>query len=181
LEALSTRAGGLAAIAWTNKKALPRDMHGSARMPIVFLSQPILADQYISQIATERTALIRGLITTAAAAATTAATVAAAAATAAATTVATTSAATTATPATTAIFARASFVDGERPAVVFGAVDASDRGLSFRVATHLDKAEAFAPAGVAIVDHFSTLNRPKLSKHLVKIRARNVETQIATI
>jgi hypothetical protein len=121
---------------------------------------------------------------TAAAATTTTATTAAvatAATTAAATTAAVATASATTTAAAAAIFARASFVHGERATVVLGAVDSTNRRLGFCVAAHLDETEALAPASVAVVDDFGTLNRPELSKHLVKVRARDVEAQIATI
>ena len=47
---------------------------------------------------------------------------------------------------------------------MLGAVDAFDRRLGFRVAAHLDESKALAAAGVAIVDHFGALHRPKLSR-----------------
>jgi hypothetical protein len=92
----------------------------------------------------------------------------ASAATTAATTVATTSTATT-TAAASAGFAWASFVHGEGATVVLTTIDASDRRLRFLVILHLDETEAFAPAGVAIHDHFGALNRAEFGKHLVEV------------
>src|SRR3979411_2483956 len=87
----------------------------------------------------------------------------------------------TTTPAaatTRAIFTRAGFVDGERPAVVLFAVHASDRRLGFLVVLHFDKAEAFAPTGVAVHDDLSTLNGAVFAENLVEVRAGDVIAQI---
>jgi hypothetical protein len=110
---------------------------------------------------THMAASLRSLVT-ASAATTTAPTVAAAAATTAA-------ASTTATTAAAAIFARASFVDGERAPVVLLAVHSGNGRLGFFIASHFDKAETFASAGVAIHDDFGTLHGAILTKDLVQI------------
>src|SRR4051812_24708032 len=103
---------------------------------------------------------LRSLVTASAAATTTAATVAAAAATTAA-------ASTTTAAATAAIFAWASFVNGERPPVVLLAVHAGNGRLGFVISAHFDKAKAFASTGVAIHDDLGTLDRAVLTKDLV--------------
>src|SRR4051812_23614024 len=104
---------------------------------------------------------MRSLVT-ASAATTTAATVAAAAATTAA-------ASTTATATSAAIFTRASFVDGERPAVVLFAVHSGNRSLGFFITSHFDKAKAFASTRVAVHDDFGTLHGAVLTKNLIQI------------
>src|SRR3954470_20889755 len=107
---------------------------------------------------THMAASLRSLVTASAATTTAATTVAAAAATtAAASTTATTAAA-------AAIFARASFVDGERAPVVLLAVHSGNGRLGFFIASHFDKAQTFASAGVAIHDDFSTLHSAVLTK-----------------
>ena len=66
-------------------------------------------------------------------------------------------------------------------AIVLFAVDSADRGLRLGVARHLDETEALAAAGVAIVDHFGTLDRAVLGEQLIEVAARRVKTQVATI
>src|SRR5436190_22092710 len=102
---------------------------------------------------------MRSLVTASAATTTTATVAAAAATTAAAST----------TTATAAIFARASFVDGERPAVVLFAVHAGNRSLGFFITSHFDKAKAFASTGVAVHDDFGALHSAVLTKNLIEI------------
>jgi hypothetical protein len=92
---------------------------------------------------------------------------ASAATTAAAVTAATTTAAAATT--TAAIFARAGFVDGERSAIMLFAVHAGDRRLGFLVVLHFDKAEAFAPAGVAVHDDLGTLYCAVFAENLVEV------------
>jgi len=89
--------------------------------------------------------------TTASAAATTAAAAATVAATAAA-----------AWP----LLAGLGFVDGQRPAVMFLAVQCGNRRLGFLVAGHFDKAEAFAAAGHLVHDHSGAFDRSVLREHL---------------
>src|SRR5437016_2098651 len=121
-----------------------------------------------------------GLVPVAAAAAvasataTTAATVAAASPTAAAATVAAASAA----AATAPVFLGAGFVDGECPAVVLLTVQCRDRRGRLVVRAHLDKAEALAAAGVAIVDNLGAGHLTVLPKQLFEIRAGHVVAQI---
>jgi hypothetical protein len=115
-------------------------------------------------------------VATASAAATTTAVAAPAATTAAAE--ATTSAA-TATAA--ALFARAGFVDGQRAAAMFLAVERADRRLGFLIGAHLDEAESFGSAGVAIVDDLGGDYRPMLSKQLLEFRAIDLVAQVANV
>src|SRR5207237_1215092 len=112
-------------------------------------------------------------ITTAAPAAAAPAAVAASASTA--TAPATTAA--TAKPAPT-IFLGTRFVDGQRAAVVLLPIQGGDRGRRFLVRGHLDKAEALAPAGVAIVDNLGAGHLTVLPKQLFEIRAGHVVAQI---
>jgi hypothetical protein len=76
---------------------------------------------------------------------------------------------TAAASAAAALFARASFVDRQRPAIVLSAVDAGNGRLGFLIAIHLDETKAFAPAGVAIVDDLGAFHRPKFTKHLFEV------------
>src|SRR4051794_37733263 len=87
----------------------------------------------------------------------------------------------TVTTATATAFTGPSFVDRKCPTVVLLPIDRGNGCLGVLIILHFDKAKTFAPAGVAVHDHLSTLNRPDFTKHLVEIRARNVVTQIATI
>jgi hypothetical protein len=114
------------------------------------------------QIRTMHAASSSSSLVTASAATTTATTVAAAAATTAA-------ASTTATAATAAIFTRASFVDGERPAVVLLAVHSGNGRLRFFITSHFHEAEAFASTGVAVHDDFGALHSAVLTKNLIQI------------
>jgi hypothetical protein len=97
------------------------------------------------------------------AAATTAATVATATAattgvsTSAATTAAST-VSTTTTAAARALFAGFGFIDGQRAAAMFLAVERGDRRLRFIVAGHLDESEALAASGQPIADHLRTVD-----------------------
>src|SRR5882724_6315109 len=111
-------------------------------------------------------------LVTASAATTTATAVAAAAATTAA------ASTTTATAATAAVFARASFVDGERAPVVLLAVHSGNGRLGFFITSHFDKAEAFASTGVAVHDDFGALHSAVLTKNLIKIGIRNIVAQV---
>src|SRR5256885_1410163 len=86
---------------------------------------------------------------------------------------ATTAAATT-TETAAAGFARLGFVDGERAAVLFLAVERGDRGLRFLVRAHLHKPKALAAAGVAVCDHFSGLNLAMRTEQLLELRAVDV-------
>jgi hypothetical protein len=138
-----------------NKKALPRDPRGSAR---------VSSDLFWSQVE------LVSLVTSAATAATTAAVAAASATTAAATTaVAAATTAAAATAAATTLFTRPGFVHGQGPSVVLGAVDAGNRRLGFGIASHFNKAKALASARVAVVDDLGALHRPELRKHLIQI------------
>jgi len=108
--------------------------------------------------------LVTAASTATAATTTTAAITTAAAATAAASTTAT-AATTTAT-----IFAWAGFVDSQGTAIVLLEVQAFNGGLRFGIGAHLDKAEAFAAARVAIHDDFRALNAAELGEELLQIR-----------
>jgi hypothetical protein len=124
-------------------------------------------------------------VTAATAAATEAAATTTATATATETTTATTAAPTESTAPTatapTAFFARAGFVDGQRPAAVLLAVERRDRGLGFVVAAHLHKTETFASAGVAVVDDLGRHDGAVLAEQLLEFRAINAVAQVPNI
>ena len=104
----------------------------------------------------------RGLATAVAATSTTTSAVAAATTAAAATsTVATTAAASTST---TALFAGASFVDGQRTSAVILLVQAADRFVGGVIVPHLDESKTFAPTGVPVLNDLSTLHRAELAE-----------------
>ncbi len=90
------------------------------------------------------------------AAAKTASTAAASAATttasAATTTVAASATTTASATATGTIFTRLGFIDGQCSAVMFLPVERGDRGLSFRIAPHLNESEALAPTRFTVTD-----------------------------
>src|SRR4051812_20523295 len=98
----------------------------------------------------------------------------AAAAVAAAVTTATTAAA-------RAGLAGLGFVDGEGAAVLLLPVEGGDGGLGLLVAAHLDEAEALAPAGVTVLDHFRALDRAVRAAHLLQVRAGGVVTEIPDV
>ena len=95
---------------------------------------------------------------------TAASTVAAAASTAAATSTVATTAAATSTSTTTALFAGASFVDGQRASAVILLVQAADRFVGGVIVPHLDESETFAPTGVPVLDDLSALHRAELAE-----------------
>lgn len=119
--------------------------------------------------------LVTSAATTAAAAATAVATATTAAA--AATTAATTAVATT-TAAAATLFAGPGFVDGQRTSVVLLIMQGADCGLGFLIAAHLNKGEALAATGIAILDHLSALNRAELAEQLLEVLATRVVAQV---
>jgi hypothetical protein len=117
------------------------------------------------------TAIYRFLVATAAATTATAT----ASTTAAAATVTTTTAATSASAATTtaataaAIFARSCFVHGERTTIMLGLIQTSNCCLSFRIALHLDEAEALAAARFTIGNYLSAFHGTVLREKLFQV------------
>jgi hypothetical protein len=117
--------------------------------------------------------------TTTASAATTATTATEAAATTAASTVAATT--TAAATSAAALFARAGFVDGECTAIVLLTVESGHRGGRFLVRGHFDESEAFASAGVTIIDDLSRHDLPMCSEQLLEFRAIDGVAQVPDI
>jgi outer membrane receptor protein involved in Fe transport len=116
-------------------------------------------------------ATIAAVAATAAAEAT-ASTAAATTSAAAEATAATTAAATKSTPATTrTILARLGFIDGQSAAFVLLSIQGSNRGLGFGIVRHFDESEAFAAAGVTIVDDLSAFDGAVRRKQLFQHRA----------
>jgi hypothetical protein len=60
-------------------------------------------------------------------------------------------------------------------------VQAFNGGQGFGIAAHLDEAEAFAAARVAIHDDFRALHAAELGEELLQIRTRSVVAQIPAI
>jgi hypothetical protein len=102
-----------------------------------------------------------------------------AAATAAASAVAATTTTTAAT--TTALFARAGFVDGQGAAIVLLTVEGGNRGSRFLVRGHFDESEAFASAGVPIVDDLSRDDLSMCCEQLFEFRAIDGVAQVPDI
>jgi len=125
---------------------------------------------------------ISAAATTAAAAAKTAAFAAAATTTAAtAISAATTTAAAATTTATGAILTRLGFIDGQRPPIMFLAVQSRDRSLGLAIAAHLNEPESFASAGFPVADHLGRLYRPVLAEQLFQVRATDVVAQVSDV
>jgi hypothetical protein len=113
--------------------------------------------------------------------ATTEATAAATTTTAAATATTTAVTTTTATTATGAIFTGFGFVDGERTAVVFLAVQCRNSSLSFIIGPHLDESESLAAAGFPVADDFCAGHGAVLRKQLFQIRASRGIAEISDV
>ncbi len=109
-----------------------------------------------------------------------AATTVAAPTTASAATTASTAAAAV-TTSTSAVFTGLGLVHRQSTAVMFAVVEAIDGRLRLGLGIHLDEAEAFAPAGVAVLDHLGTLDGSELREQLLKLRAVNLVGQIPDI
>ena len=105
------------------------------------------------------------------------------AAVAAASSAASTPAAATATAATAAatFLARLGFVDRQRAAIVFLAVESGDGGLRLLIAGHLNKAESLAAARVSVRDHFRALDGAKSREQTFQIGAAHAIPQISDI
>jgi hypothetical protein len=116
-----------------------------------------------------------------AAATTAAATATKAAATAAAATVSAAASAATATASAGTLFARAGFVDGQCSAIVLLTVERRHRGGRFLVRGHFDKSEAFASAGVPIIDDLSRDDLPMCCEQLFEFRAVDSVAQVPDI
>jgi hypothetical protein len=113
-----------------------------------------------------------GSITTASAATTTTAVAAASTAAAAATVSAT---------ATATRFAGLGLVDREATAVDFLVMKTLDGGLGLSLAAHLDKAEALAPTGVAILDDLRALHDPEPGEQLLQVGVADLVGQVPDI
>src|SRR5262245_7412122 len=88
---------------------------------------------------------------------------------------------TTAAPAAAAFGLGAGLVDCQRAAVLFFAVEGRDRRLGFLVAAHLDEAEAFGTAGVAVHDHLRRLHGAVSCEHLLQITIVDTVGQVAHV
>ncbi len=73
------------------------------------------------------------------------------------------------------------FIDGQTATTVFVIVQAINCGLRFVLGVHLDEAEAFASAGVAILDHLGALNRAEMSEEGFERRIVNLVAQVADV
>ena len=85
-----------------------------------------------------------------------------------ATKAAATARAATAAESARALFARPSFVDNDGSAFKVLAVHAADGRLRFRVAAHLDKAEALGAAGITVHHYLGRADSTKLRKGLLQ-------------
>jgi hypothetical protein len=137
----------------------------------------VLAISAVAAVAAATTAAATVATTTPASAAT----AAEAAATAAASTAVAASATTTAAATTASLFARAGFIDGKGAAVVLLAVECGHRGRGFLVRGHFDESEAFASAGVTIIDDLSRDDLPMCSEQLFEFRAIDGVAQVPDI
>src|SRR5205085_8796306 len=104
-------------------------------------------------------------------------TAAAAAAAAAAITTATAAAA----AAARTILTRLGFIDGECAAFVLAAVQTLDGCSRFRLTSHLDEAEALAPARVAIGDDLRALHIAECTKQFFEARTIDTEAQVTDV
>ena len=103
----------------------------------------------------------------------------------ASTTTATVSAASTAATASaasaTAIFAGTGLVDDQVAAVVFGAVELSDRGISRVLARHLDEAETAGTARFAVHNDVSGIYFTGRGEMFLKVLASDAEGQVTYV
>src|SRR5579862_9011178 len=91
-----------------------------------------------------------------------------------------TAAATTAT-ATAAFGFGPGFIDGQRPAATVLAVQGGNRSLGLLIGFHLDEAETFGTAGVAIDDDLSRFHRAVGFEHFAEVCVRHPVTQVSDI
>ena len=117
-------------------------------------------------------------VTTTTAAAAVAATAAAATATTAATAAATVTAS---TAATRTFFAGTRFIYGQRPAIMFLAVQFGNRLIRFVLGGHLNKRKTAGFAGHAIDDHVTARNRATAGEQLLKVALGGAIRQVAYI
>jgi hypothetical protein len=116
--------------------------------------------------------LVAASTTTAAAAATT---------TSVATATATATATVTTAAAATTFFTRTGFVDSQTTAVLLLIIERSDGRTGGVVVAHFDEAEAFATAGVAILNHLRATDFAILRKQVFQGAVRHRVRQIAHI
>jgi hypothetical protein len=104
-----------------------------------------------------------------------------AAAAAAATAAATTAVSAAAATATGTVFARTGFVNPQRAAMEFFAVELGDRLLSFRVRPHLHERESAGLARDTIHDQIAARHGSGLAEEFLEIVLHRLEGQIAYI
>jgi len=107
--------------------------------------------------------------------------VAAPATTAAAASATATATATITTTAAAPLFARASFVDGQRATIDFFLIQALDRSLGLAVVGHFDKAKTLAAARVAIHADLGALHPPELGEERFQALIRDVVTEVSDV
>ena len=90
-------------------------------------------------------------------------------------------AATTPASATTALFARSGFIDGEGAATMFLAIKTSDCGLSFLIGRHLDEPKSLAAAGVPVVDDLGRYHLPVRGEQLLELGTGDVVAQVPDV
>jgi len=126
---------------------------------------------------------IVGLVPAAAISAVAATTVTAAtiATVSAATTTAATATVSTTTAAAFALFHRTRFIDGQRTAIDFLAMEFRDGCLRFFRRAHFDKAEAAGTPRHAIIDHLHPRDIARLGKKIGQVVFRHAKGQVAHI
>src|SRR5262245_21364223 len=72
-------------------------------------------------------------------------------------------------------------IDGQRAAVMLGAAQRDDGCLGFLVRTHLDKAEAFAAAAVAIHDDLCRADCSVRRENLLQVRVRDGVGEVSDV
>jgi hypothetical protein len=79
------------------------------------------------------------------------------------------------------LFARASFVDGQRASTMILAVQPLDGRLRFFVTAHLDEAKPFASAALAVLNYLGALHITEATKQLLQIRAADAVAQVPDV
>jgi hypothetical protein len=88
---------------------------------------------------------------------------------------------TSATAAATTLFARASFVDGQRAAVNIFLVETIDGSPGLIAIDHFDKPKAFAAPRIAIDDHLGAFDLSELGEHLLQLLVVDVVAEIPNV
>jgi hypothetical protein len=101
--------------------------------------------------------------------------------TAAAPTTAAAAAISAATTATRTLFARAGFVDGQRPAIERLAMELRDRRLRIGIIAHGDECKSARLAGELVLHQQHFRYRSRLREIILKVRLRCIEGEVAHV